>query len=509
MTPAMNPFGQLRKEVKQTKPELIASGTDFELTLSPAEKVRAEENLAFGKNTLKAFDRFTQHPEDISPDEIKHLAQDAMQGMAPAQQAVFERVTNRVVKNCEQVDEIYKQKGAELAERFFAFRIMAQQMAQRLNQAAKSELCRQIKKLPEQQTQEEPLRPESTLPRNLNLSQLDNFIPREPREKPQITATNFGSFVIRIKDPEDWQLLSEMDRSGMVGLKIRAQNPLFRQLMTQLGFIPDQIDLIGRMVFLADFPETHDQVEKVKTHELIHDLYDLAIKPETKTIYTRPLEKEIFLQVKDEILAYLAGNKYWNPDLTTLAGPIIAEACLDNPDNAQYSPWEVLGRLAKREREKQGEGAQGEAQAAMFHQSMRTALREIARLNLLDSKTYDKALPAILGAQSFKEIAYHLSRLEVKKSIDVVQVSLAPDSNQVDSMLLMHNLLVAIMYDLPVAGLERLEPSLFAMLRQLYEKYPDLEAAPPQDQMQYRLINEALGLMQRVQRIPEAIPKAA
>lgn len=500
--PAINPFSQLRKEVKRTKPELIASGTDFELTLSPAEKLRAEENYSFGESAFKAFDFFTQHSEDISRDDIEHYVKNAPRSMSPIQRAIFGRVADRLIQSCERADEDYKQEGTELSKRLFALLIMGRRAMQTLSHEKMSELYRETKNQADQgsKTQDRPPQPSSpqllTDP-ELNLTEI-----------PQITATDLGSFVIRVKNLEDWKLLSDMDNTGNIGFK-QSINPLLRQLLVQQGFSEDQLDIMGRTVFVADIPELEDQIEQVKRHELIHDLYQLAIRPETKTTYSRTLEKEIFLGVKDEIIAYLAGNEYWNPDLRTLATPIIAEACLDDPENIQYSPWELLESLAKKERNKLGEGTPGEERAAMFHQSMRTALREMARLHLLNSKTFDLALPALLGAQSFKEIAYHLSRLEPERQLDIVQASVMTGSKHVDTAFLINNLRLAISYDLSVSGLERIKPQMVAFLENLQKTYPDLNSAPPTIQFQYQAISETLSLMQRVRLASEAVSKAA
>jgi hypothetical protein len=50
------------------------------------------------------------------------------------------------------------------------------------------------------------------------------------------------------------------------------------------------------------------------------------------------------------------------------------------------------------------------------------ALREIARLELLDSKEQDEGIKSILFAQSFKEMAYGLSQIETGKQIDVLTI---------------------------------------------------------------------------------------
>ncbi len=514
MEQGLNPFGQLRERVKQTQPEVLAEGTRFELSLSPAEKIRAEENLAFGERVNDVFGFFVQNPEDVTHDEINYFAEEAMHGMTSEQKIVFKRIVNRVIESCERTTEEYKENGKEVAKRFFVFRVMVAQAVRGVmaSEGIKFSGKEHLGLLQQEGVDEKVLKKISIEIREkivALISKMDSVVKSNPEKMPEVKANALGSFVVKVRDANTWSLISEAVRRDLLGFKMPVSDPNVRAGLVQNGFTDQDMQYLDHMVFMIDTPEFKDVAEEIKTHELIHDLYSLAIRPESKTVYTHSFEREIFLTMKDEMIAHFAGNRLWNTDISSLATVILNMAALDDLELAKLSPWEVIQRLASKERAEMGEGEIGENKSKMFCQSIMIALREVQRLNLLHSEEFDSALKAVLGAQSFKEMAYNLSNVEADRNITIHDVGVSGSEGNIDAEFLLRNLQAVVVYDFSVDGIQYIEQQVLDILNSYNTKYPDGNGMPSEEAYGYSLVIELYRMIKKVRYESNAMDAAA
>ncbi|QQR60812.1 hypothetical protein IPH19_05415 [Candidatus Uhrbacteria bacterium] len=295
---------------------------------------------------------------------------------------------------------------------------------------------------------------------------------------PEIEITSLGAVMIRVQDLGAWRRICDFQgfEPGLAGIKILSPEG-------QSAVSDDDAKDFGRMIVLAPEYITHmggESSDAFAKHELFHDVYHLAIAPEQTVSYRDPFEKEVFISVKNELLAYLIGNSRWNSNLNDTAGSVIVRETLD-PQLQNRRPEEIIA-FASYSSRLQREGAtpeQARERTRQFSNELFSAMHAITKLALLQDRSFEQGVSRLLVSQSFKEIAFHASELSGER--EVVAEDLLKDSETQEPAsfaYIIEALSNAVRFSIPIQSLE----AVLVLVEQAIDQFRgyDSRDVPPQ-----------------------------
>jgi hypothetical protein len=443
-----NPFSELRERVRAESSLDIAPNTPYEMHVSPADKVRFKENERFAEAVYEGFKWLSDQRKDLDMDMFQIQVDTITDDLTPQQKQVFEGVVSRIKDAYNKVDDAYIENGKAKAMNMYVMLLMT---VESLTDKSREQLYEEA---------EDALNSDKHGSSEDLETELKAWAAGREFENPDIEHTELGAFVMRVSDSLMFKQFATMfNVCGVGGMKIHI-NDHVKEIFLQMGFTSDDIDYFKRIVIVDDSSENKGYTDTIEKHELFHDLYDLAISSETETIYTREEERNLFLQIKNELLAYLFANRSWNYDVMALGTSFVQKALIDNSELRKNGSFNQLlkKQLLKERISGAGEFYTMRASDKKFADQktqeytveLLATLRQVARLNLLKSQDQDAGVKAIIAAQSFKEMAFRLSQINAEEKVDVVAVSRINDLGQLDLRIMLQVLNVASIYAIPI-----------------------------------------------------------
>ncbi len=261
----------------------------------------------------------------------------------------------------------------------------------------------------------------------------------------QISLTLLDVVLIHVNDPATWAKLvgnaghAEDCEGFLKKYHLSGEVP---HSMNDYAYINRQFE---RTVYINVGGKKADEIRKIERHELFHDLYHQAIEPmQTSTYKSGPMH-DWFVEMKDEIVAYVLSER-WATSLSKFTRSSNRAIFTDKLFTKKIKEGLVRVALEKRgvdpldfmlaaEKDKDtlskrlspDELADISKQADLYYLEILFVQRELGRLKLLKSKSFDAALRATLTAQSFKEMVYHLSRMDAGIYADALLLVAGPE----------------------------------------------------------------------------------
>jgi hypothetical protein len=485
-----NPFGELRERVRAESPGAVAANTPYEMHVSPADKVRFQENQRFAGAVYEGFKWLSDQGEDLDLDMLQIQVDTIAESLTPQQRQVFEGVISRIKDAHDKVDDEYIENGKAKAIQMYVILLMT---AESFSQKTREQVYEEAQSTIESGKQSNA--------KDLEV-ELKAWLEGRDLEFPDIDHTKLGAFVMRVSDPTMFKQIGVMfNGQGLGGMKIHVTDRT-KELFLQMGFTEEDIEFLGRTIVVDNSSENKDYAENVEKHELFHDLYDLAIAPETETVYSREEERNLFLEIKNELLAYLFANRSWNYDVMTLGTSFIHRALIQNPELQKNGSFNQLLQKQLLKERISGEGGSytvrvsdqqyADRKTQEYTVELLAMLRQVARLHLLRNQDQEIGVEVIMAAQSFKEIAFQLSQIEAEQKVDVVAASRINDQGQLDLRIMLQILNLASVYAIPIANPEDVYEQFADAHARLYAETFGRDNVPENTQLLLQLYGEVV-----------------
>jgi hypothetical protein len=350
------------RDVSYATARMAAEGLS-PMTFTPSEQVRYEENERFGALISQELLWLVRQTTTINLDELDTRCAAAQERMKPQQQVVFEAVVRRI------------KHGIHFCQSF----------------------------------------PRDQLPELVTTLKEARYITKRADVTTEVRPL---SIVVSITGNNGYGVT---DHGGSIPLndvfeRVNA-DPLIKEAMKYCVITHDEnIRNVGRA----------QGKEAVIAHELFHNLYKLMIAPEQHARYTDPQKKQLFIEGKDEILAYLTqGIWEFHPGSLFLSlrrkenrgEPLPEDVHLENL-------WTMVANsdadheLSEEERERE---------ADLFLDEVWNVMRAIGFLRFSGASCED-GIQAIIATQSFKEMVFAL--LAIQDTIPRVPAKTVWDSFQ-------------------------------------------------------------------------------
>lgn len=285
-------------------------------------------------------------------------------------------------------------------------------------------------------------------------------IARDGVDRAEISADDiilkpWGAVLVYVRNPETWKKVHRLEGSEDSGGFIRMSD--FGQIKEDIRDFSYINEQFNRTVFVRRFPETEEKDWKeAERHELFHELYANILSKEQKIQYKQKAKREIFSEVKNELVAYLIGGRWgtslhryvtnstmiWAIDLykatemkedeqeaeinvedvlpkyfkTKVAADLVRSA-LPEEETASLNMLQCLEKGTSALSKEQFDAIKKEARD--FYFLTWYIRRNIARFASLEKRNFNEVIKAVLTAQSFEEILYKLERIDAEKETDV------------------------------------------------------------------------------------------
>ncbi len=248
-----------------------------------------------------------------------------------------------------------------------------------------------------------------------------------------VQVTKLGAFLVVRRDKEEWKKWEEASgkendgNSETLGYHFHVQDPFFG---------PEEIrEKIDRTTLVLDIQD--GQLDDRIRHELFHDLYRAVLEKKTRPQYGDRTMNETFIRIKDEMIAYLLQGRGWEYEFKKIHGIFVKSQELQNANR-----FEILARLSSiissrrssrmlharhgvygsnlrlSDPRLQEASEEAKEKTKKFTEELVALRREILRLRFLRCPA-SEGIPAILMAQSFKEMVFNMSKLE-QRPIDAL-----------------------------------------------------------------------------------------
>lgn len=407
-------FSDQREQVENLKPIVLEEGTRWERVITPADQIRFAENDRLAEVVYGQMIDLIDGRVDLQ--QLSGTMHEKEPDLSPRQNEILSRIYNNLQRHA---------AGPVITTRH-PERYKTLQQVYKDNPSAACELFQRY-------------------------AEAAWKIPPHGISPEQVSITSWGAVVVKVTDPNTWHKLIENNHSGdSDGFKMRVfftpsinrdENSPYREEQDP-RYIQAQAN---RTVVIKAFGLSSNEEQEILRHELFHELYDEVISPTYQSRYRNPAMDDTFRMVKNEMVAY-ALSRQWQTDekmyfpssmrkygkLPNIEQMVTLdilhqqlptadhdEINLDPPDKKLADYTAQLGPTAAEKAAKD---------ASNFVRDIATTWREIARLKLLRSHEYNQAAKAVLTAQSFKEIAYKLSRIDNTRIPDVIKFATKHDS---------------------------------------------------------------------------------
>lgn len=421
--PEQSRFKELRQRVEATEEKVINEGLPTEMRFSPAEQVRYEENKRFAENIYYGFRWILNHEQGLTPEAVEEYVGVVGAQLSLPQQKILERMKQRLLKDIETAKQIDVDRLRKSFVSDVGWKVEVSKLGV-LTCVVDAEGYDKLFKV-------------ATAPEGLAITMWGFLVP------PDAKQTFFTDDVVE-------------EMRGLPIVIIRKMEP--------------------------NAPEQYS-TERIMQHELFHAFYDRVVQPEFRSAYRRPFERRVYGNIQNELVAYLRGNQIWRSLLPLLLpraegghggaensgketwqelmwaqldkrlqpseeAPVLQElAALKDAIKAEMVQMKLAGMVpqdignlkidivlaaqkrmqaqkqaerARRIRQRSPEEVERAKKKVEKHMGeLYCALREVARLDLLQNRSVDEGEKGILFAQSFKEIAYNLSQIEADTPIDL------------------------------------------------------------------------------------------
>lgn len=387
-----------------------------DIEVSPLERIRYNENRKFSAIVTADLAWLVTHRHTADAQSVRRKATDLCEQLTPSQRALFERVTQNIEAAC-------LSDGRETPETIA-------QTFQRMRQL------------------------EPTFP----------YVEAE-----DVQVTRFGTCELTVS-PVEWYRLGRKDL-GYV-MRELPKNDRLQLDDRERGIILNTVFVKGSQEGEADEAELRSR-EEVLCHETFHLLNHRYIETETVPRYQDPVERDVFMMAKNEMIAYLFQGRWayrlkdlFNSTWNKYVDPRGDKHALDIQ---QDGGREVIRRIEESLAENRPDDSHNEDEALDFYLEFYFVQRELARLSALRDPSIKEGIVAILGAQSFKEMGYNLSKIGPR---DLSVENLFPegaDVRTVDPDLLMEiSNFTKQLYEYKISGLEEYARKLQSEVPEAY-----------------------------------------
>lgn len=319
--------------------------------------------------------------------------------------------------------------------------------------------------------------------------------------KSEVEMTRFGVLVVTVRDRVLWDQFYEGGAGGRKGgslnvapFSLAAQAPLEVQ------------EWIKNTVIIFD--NGNGQLENTKRHEMFHALNHSIIESEMVVDYPFAAEREFFLKLKDEVIAYLVGTAHWEYTLRRLLSSFIPTGLKHDTRNKDdelirvkveevirngvasellrshgFTSW---GNFSTQQRKAHGDrrhdldkqeeliNVEIDDATREFMRELFAAQRELARNYILgwqsDAVTptlLEKKFLLVLSSQSLRELVYKLRELD-PRDIDAEQLIVGHARGEV-AWLAEELARVGLKFSLPIKNREKLIEAMEIFASELSE----------------------------------------
>lgn len=184
-------------------------------------------------------------------------------------------------------------------------------------------------------------------------------------------------------------------------------------------------------IFVGRNPNDLEKTAQVRRHELFHHLYLRALAPFTEVQYPTNCEREFFSQFKNELIAYLLGDKWRNDEAAFLDTQTSKKLKTSGKDLFEYLGDDIKNELRPEEGQNTGQGQDGQSSESELNQfwlQYLVTIRELSRLKYLHHNDFSEAIKQVLTTQDFKELAYKLSSLDTGRPVDAMAMVAGMDN---------------------------------------------------------------------------------
>ncbi len=355
------------KTIRENVSEEIYGGTNRELVISPAEKIRYTENAKLGAVLVEDLEWLIEQDTNLTVEELaKRHAKIESSLTSDKQRSYFTDVKGRLEKKAEVTKKIGRTETLR--------RIQA------CLDGVATAVLRQAGEL-ERDEEDRELFP-------FQLSTLD------PRD---VEVTTFGAVVITVRDEKIW--------TDQIGLPMTLRGVKMQGFAEEHLIPRAHLKAFGQVVFLFQSERVSpDAYRKIRSHELFHHYYALAFEEGAAVAYPPGNKRAYFSMLKNELIAYTLGEE-WQ---TSYRGLLNRGKDGTETDLLKFIQHSVMVEAV--------EGGQdlsaANKEADEFLRHMRCLRAELVRLSIKKSQAFKEMLTHLLAAESVKELAYHLSSIE-------------------------------------------------------------------------------------------------
>ncbi|OGH64297.1 MAG: hypothetical protein A2821_01880 [Candidatus Magasanikbacteria bacterium RIFCSPHIGHO2_01_FULL_41_23] len=287
--------------------------------------------------------------------------------------------------------------------------------------------------------------------------------------------TPFGSIVVKVRDKETWrQFAGSESTEGTMGNNTIHSAIVFG--FTAKKELNDDERLIAadEAIRTTMVDANSPRVQKNIQHELFHDLYRQAIEQATECTYDvlpkenmvddRSKATEFFLMIKNELIAYAIAGR-WQLDFRRLIDgrtreklsiALTENKILDDESIRVYIQEKIEESIGKDKHDPEIEVVYKKIKDDIMV-NMALTQREIVRLELQESESFDQAIQVLLTAQDFKEVFYRLSKIDSGKEIDAMSIVKPSDNaTTVNHIKIDNTMYRALYHKIPVKRLTEL-----------------------------------------------------
>lgn len=329
-----------------------------------------------------------------------------------------------------------------------------------------------------------------------------------PDAQPTVEVIPWGAIVLHVKEEE---FRSPFDQKSL-----HKQAYKITEVSRQGINDPTLAALLEQTIVLKK-TNNEERNAKVKRHELFHAIYAIAIAPEQPVHYDDDVEKRMFAQIKDEVLAYLFEGR-WQPDLRDLCLDVrLKGPDKDMPDNFM-DLWGFVVRSLQKGTQKSMATPEinwYENEADDFIDHVWLLTREIARLYYLRASV-EEGIKAVLTSQDAKEAMYKLRRIGDRERLDgetlwqVIRHEQKEDAYEADELYAEHVKKFLGMFDFYQLPLVKNHEKFFSALEEYIHTLKSQEVPSDEDrkmgrEIRVRALEEALANL-RERETPPPVP---
>lgn len=345
--------------------------------ISPAEKIRFEENKKLGSHLATLLRYFTRAKELTRDALIEETAQLRL-SLHPSQQKILSDLLEQALEDDERFQQMSREEICECSDRAlektpgFTFRLAG--------------------------------------------------IPATDLER-----RPFGITVVYVRDEQRWRNELSIFSNTSSGFHISFANHVqsaLRETRDETGapssvsvHLPltiEERDQIRRLIFIFQ-PQHTDKKrsDEIIQHEMAHVFFDRWVYDRMDVREETELAKAAFLAMKDEWIAYVQQGE-WRFFLGHLLNVSVEDDVV-----LSYRIRDLIAHEYQDHGEMDESHAKEEATSVTNH--IWAARTQVMRLNLLQSTSFEEAMSVMIGAQSFKELAYQLSCID-RRAINLLRI---------------------------------------------------------------------------------------